>query len=133
MKIVINLVKIIVVFVCFTIPFLSYSGIAYPSEWHTDDGMTHLVDKDYQLAAQMVICQKAFPNNINKQKACFAENVHAYGTIMNYLRDTIGNFEGQNMEMKSCIGTSLDNYWISSIDSCAWILILNDSLECVEE
>jgi hypothetical protein len=133
MKIISNLVKIIVIFVCFAIPFLSYNGIVYPAEWYTDDGMEYLTNRDYQTVAQRALCNKVFPHNLNKQKVCFIENALAYRIIMDYLENSAGNLEGDNMKIKSCIAVALDKYWVSGIDSCAWGLVADTVLECVEE
>lgn len=126
-----KLAMIVIMIICFMIPMFSYSKVAYPAEWLSDEGFYMLMNKDYQCAAQMAICERAFPNSLTKQRACYAESCLAYQMICDYMANKHGN--GYNEEIDLCFMEAMNKYWVDEINTTWWTIVFKQMYLCLEE
>lgn len=128
-----KLEKIFMVFVmiiCFLIPMLSYSRVVYPADWVSEEGFEKLMDREYQCVAQRVICEKAYPYSLTKQRACYVESCLAYQYIYDYMIDK--NDVGYDDDIDLCFMQAMNKYWSEEIDTTYWTVVFKHIYYCLE-
>jgi hypothetical protein len=121
----------IVMIICFMIPMFSYSKVAYPAEWLSDEGFDMVMNREYQCAAQEAICKRAYPDSFTKQRACYAESCLAYQYIYDYMLDKEGN--GYNYDIDICFMQAMEKYWSEEINTTYWTIVFKHIYYCLEE
>lgn len=121
----------IVMIICFMIPLFSYSKVAYPAEWLTDEGFAMIMNREYQCVAQKVICERAYPDSLTKSRACYVESCLAYQYIFDYMTDNYGH--GFSDEIDLCFMEAMNKYWVDGINTTYWTVVFKYIYLCMEE
>lgn len=121
----------IIMIICFMIPMFSYSKVAYPAEWLSEEGFDKIMNREYQCVAQEVICERAYPDSLTKQRACYVESCLSYQYIYDYMMDKNGS--GFNEEIDICFMEAMDKYWSEKINTTYWTIVFKHIYDCMEE
>lgn len=104
------------------------------ADWNSEEGLTFLMDEEYQVKLAIIRCVDRYPNE-QLAKQCSINQANAYVDVVSTIVFLFkGNQDGFDVEKPlSCLAGAIDKYWDPEYNSANWVAVQNYTSQCMDQ
>ena len=135
-------IVLIMAFVFTGLSFVMAEG-SHAAEWHSNQGMNFLTDRQYQMKRMVIMCVNLKGGDKEKAMECVTKEMDAYDGLIEAI--AITEMFAQDPELQDpilqsaiqdtimCIGTAINENWSSKYNTADWTGVQKESIQCLDK
>lgn len=118
----------------FTALFILAASNLNAAEWSSKEGLTYILNKEYQIEAIVNICIDRYKDE-NMALQCAQNHTMAYADVVTSMLYTMEvDKDGFDVSKPvNCIESAMNAYWIEKYNIANWILVQKYINQCMEQ